>query len=87
MERACESSGQGLSRLGVAQGHHIGIAAGNSLNFATLIMAIAKLGAVAVPVNPTLTASDMAFILDNGDVDWVAADYSRYKTVGQQPTT
>ncbi|HBQ94993.1 MAG TPA: hypothetical protein DD856_08145, partial [Sulfobacillus sp.] len=62
----------------MAQGHHIGIAAGNSLNFATLIMAIAKLGAVAVPVNPTLTASDMAFILDNGDVDWVAADYSRY---------
>ncbi len=74
---------RGLSRLGVAQGHHIGIAAGNSLNFATLIMAIAKLGAVAVPVNPTLTASDMAFILDNGDVDWVAADYSRYNPVDE----
>lgn len=72
---------RGLAGLGVGRGDHIGIVSANSLRFASLVLAVAKLGAVSVPVNPALTAGEIAYILENGDVDGIAADVKRQAAV------
>ncbi len=67
---------EGLSSRGVRSEMHVGIVGKNSLNFLTYALAVAKLGAVLVPVNPVLTAKEMAYILHHADIAAVAADSS-----------
>ncbi|MFD9548615.1 AMP-binding protein [Nocardia salmonicida] len=54
-----------LSDSGAGEGERIGYLGGNSVAFLTTFLAAARMGAVFVPVNPRLTAPEVALILDD----------------------
>jgi fatty-acyl-CoA synthase len=64
----------GLFAQGLAKGDHVGVLARNSHGFAALRFALARLGAVMVPVNFMLNASEAAFILRHAGVRLLAVD-------------
>eukprot|EP01136_Pigoraptor_vietnamica_P009332 Opistho-1_new@45741 len=53
----------GLARMGVAQGDKVAVLARNSHGFAALRFALARRGAVMVPINFMLKADEVAYIL------------------------
>ncbi len=64
----------GLHAQGVAKGAHVGVLSRNSHGFAALRFALARLGAVLVPVNFMLNADEAAFILRHAGVKLLAVD-------------
>lgn len=64
----------GLSRLGVATGSRVAVLARNSHGFAALRFALARLGAVLVPINFMLKAEEVAYILRHAQADVLATD-------------
>ncbi|HQC98058.1 MAG TPA: AMP-binding protein, partial [Aquabacterium sp.] len=64
----------GLHAQGVAQGEHVGVLSRNSHGFAALRFALARLGAVMVPVNFMLNADEAAYILRHAGVKLLAVD-------------
>ncbi len=64
----------GLHAQGVAKGEHVGVLARNSHGFAALRYALARLGAVLVPVNFMLNADEAAYILRHAGVGLLAVD-------------
>src|SRR6266702_7539202 len=63
LDRICTRLAAGLRGLGVGAGDHVAILARNSHAFAALRFALARLGAVLVPVNFMLNATEIAYIL------------------------
>ncbi|MGI9288310.1 MAG: acyl-CoA synthetase [Pseudomonadales bacterium] len=54
-----------IGGLGVKQGKRIALLMHNSIEFAALFYAAAKLGLIVVPLNTRLTASELSFILSD----------------------
>ncbi len=73
----------GLFAQGVAQSDHVGVLSRNSHGFAALRFALARLGAVLVPVNFMLNADEAAYILRHAGVKLLAVD-SGLHALGQQ---
>jgi fatty-acyl-CoA synthase len=59
---------RGLMALGLNKGDHIAVWAANLPEWPLLMMAAAKAGLVLVTVNPVLRASEVEYILKQGDV-------------------
>ena len=64
----------GLSGMGVAQGERVAVLARNSHAFAALRFALARLGAVLVPINFMLKADEVAYILRHAGARTLATD-------------
>ena len=64
----------GLHAQGLAKGEHVGVLARNSHGFAALRFALARLGAVLMPVNFMLNADEAAYILRHAGVKLLAVD-------------
>lgn len=64
----------GLSRIGVARGERVAVLARNSHGFAALRFALARLGAVLVPINFMLKADEVAYILRHAGARTLATD-------------
>lgn len=64
----------GLSQLGVTQGERVAVLARNSHGFAALRFALARLGAVLVPINFMLKADEVAYILRHAGARFLATD-------------
>jgi len=64
----------GLSRMGVAKGTRVAVLARNSHGFAALRFALARLGAVLVPINFMLKAEEVAYILRHAGAGLMATD-------------
>ncbi len=64
----------GLSELGVAQGECVAVLARNSHGFAAMRFALARLGAVLVPINFMLKAEEVAYILRHAGARFLATD-------------
>jgi long-chain acyl-CoA synthetase len=58
----------GLRELGLASGDHVAILSENRYEWPIVDLAILGLGAVTVPIYPTLTAEQCQFILSNSEV-------------------
>jgi fatty-acyl-CoA synthase len=56
-----------LLELGVERGDRVGILLFNSLDYAALYFAIARIGAVAVRLNTRLTSEELRFALDDSE--------------------
>src|SRR5438309_2742710 len=50
--------------MGIGRGHWVGLMLGNVPDFAILALALSKLGATVVPLDPTTSARDLTLILD-----------------------
>lgn len=60
-----------LIHLGIKKGDKVGIIATNRPEWNILDMAIMQIGAITVPIYPTLTASDYLYILNHAEVTMV----------------
>ena len=70
----CDRLASGLAAHGVAKGERIAILARNSHAFAALRFALARLGAVLVPINFMLKADEVAYILRHAGARMLAVD-------------
>jgi len=70
----CDRLAAGLAGLGLARGDRVAILARNSHAYAALRFALARLGAVLVPVNFMLQADEAAYILRHAGVRLLATD-------------
>jgi fatty-acyl-CoA synthase len=64
----------GLSHRGVGKGSRVAVLSRNSHGFAAMRFALARLGAVLVPVNFMLRVDEIAFILRHAQVFMLASD-------------
>lgn len=64
----------GLARRGVAKGARVAVLARNSHAFAALRFALARLGAVLVPINFMLKPEEVAYILRHAGAELLATD-------------
>ncbi len=65
----------GLAEIGVKKGDRVAIMATNSDRYVILFFAVARIGAILVPVNPALTADEARYIIDHaGPVAVFGAD-------------
>src|SRR5580704_3687038 len=73
-DAVCDRLAAGLAARGVAKGARVAILARNSHAFAALRFALARLGAVLVPINFMLKAEEAAFILRHAGAELLATD-------------
>jgi len=64
----------GLAQIGVTHGERVAVLARNSHGFAALRFALARLGAVLVPINFMLKAEEVAYILRHAGARMMATD-------------
>ena len=76
----------GLASIGVAEGDKVAVLARNSHGFAALRFALARRGAVMVPINFMLKAEEVAFILRHAGAQTLATD-SGLAELAQAATT
>lgn len=76
LSRRSDDVAASLSALGVERGDRVGILMPNSVEYALALIATAKLGAIAVPVNGRFRAHEASYIVGHADVKVVltAAD-------------
>lgn len=65
-----------LMRMGVRKGTHVALVTPNSAGFVLSWFAIAKIGAVMVPVNPSYTVRELIYVLSDSDASFVIYDAS-----------
>ncbi len=70
----CDRLAAGLAEHGVAKGDRVAILARNSHGFAAMRFALARLGAVLVPINFMLKAEEAAYILRHAGARLLATD-------------
>ena len=64
----CNRTANALTGMGVTKGERVGLLAMNSVEFFETFFAIAKLGAICVPLNWRLTADELELILNDSGV-------------------
>src|SRR5271166_3264779 len=64
----------GLARAGIEPGDRIAIVSQNNLEFVDLYGAVARLGAILVPVNWRLSADEVAYVVSDAAPKVVVAD-------------
>ncbi|UOY88452.1 fatty acid--CoA ligase family protein [Bacillus glycinifermentans] len=64
----------GLRELGVEKGDHVALLLGNTPHFVISFFGTLKAGAVAIPINPAYTPSEIGYMLTNGDAKVIVAD-------------
>lgn len=74
VDRSVNRVAQGLAALGVDRGEHVAIMLPNSADFVHLIFALARLGAVAVPVNTDYRGDLLRQVLDTSDATTLIVD-------------
>jgi crotonobetaine/carnitine-CoA ligase len=61
----------GMARAGIRKGSHVGVMLPNVAAFPTTWLALARLGAVMVPLNIAYTPREVEYVVRNGDVAWL----------------
>jgi fatty-acyl-CoA synthase len=74
LDRSCDRFAAGLASLGVRAGDRIAVLARNSHGWAVTRFALARLGAVLVPVNFMLNAVEVAYILRHSEARLLCVD-------------
>ena len=64
----------GLSAMGIQAGDHVAMLARNSHGFAAMRFALARMGAVLVPINFMLKADEVAYILQHAQARVLVTD-------------
>ncbi|RCW75464.1 acyl-CoA synthetase [Pseudorhodoferax soli] len=74
LDDTCTRLARGLAGQGVAAGDRVAVLARNSHAFVALRFAVARLGAVLVPINFMLNAEEVRYILDHSGASLLAMD-------------
>jgi len=70
--RRVDAAARALHARGIGAGDRVGVMATNSADLVTLLFALARLGAIFVPVNPEFGAREAGYILQHAGVRAVA---------------
>ena len=62
------TAARGLLRLGVKKGDKIGLVSANRMEWCILDQAVMKIGAVTVPVYPTVSQDDYLYIFNHSEI-------------------
>lgn len=73
----------GLERLGLAPGDHVAVLHPNSAQTLLCYFAIVKAGGVVVPINPTYTAREVAYLLNDSESTMLILHEGFASLVGQ----
>jgi O-succinylbenzoic acid--CoA ligase len=73
----------GLHLAGVRAGNHVALLLPNRLPYVALIHALAQIGAVLVPLNTRLTATEISWQIAQSDTSWLIYDEAFAETVAQ----
>jgi long-chain acyl-CoA synthetase len=65
LQHRVERRVQEFGAMGIAKGHWVGLMLGNVPDFAILTLALSKIGATVVPLDPTTGQRDLALILEH----------------------
>jgi crotonobetaine/carnitine-CoA ligase len=68
VDQASDRLAAGLRRLGVGQGDHVAMMLGNDLPIVLTWFALAKLGAIEVPLNTSFKGMSLEYLLQHSDV-------------------
>lgn len=63
----------GLQTMGIKKGDHVALLLGNTPHYLISLYAILRIGATAIPINPTYKQDEISYIVKNGDVKAVVA--------------
>jgi crotonobetaine/carnitine-CoA ligase len=73
---------RGLTAIGIGRDAHVGVMLGNGIAFPITWLALARLGAVMIPMNPAYTAREVDYLVANGEVGWLCVDARHLDTIG-----
>jgi fatty-acyl-CoA synthase len=79
-DAVCDRLGAGLQALGIVPGDRVAVLARNSHAFAALRFALARIGAVLVPINFMLKADEAAYVLRHSGARLLAVDSGMAET-------
>ena len=65
LNQRCNRIANALTRLGIEKGDRVALLQMNSVEFVETFLAVAKIGAICVPLNWRLVADELAFILQD----------------------
>lgn len=76
LKQRCDALAAALVGFGVGHGTPVAVVLPNVMAFPVSWLAIARLGAVMVPINPSFTPDEIRFVIDDVSVKHVIADES-----------
>lgn len=74
LDRLCSAVASGFSRLGIRPGDRVAVLARNSHAYAIIRFALARMGAVLVPINFMLNPTEIAYILKHSGARLLCID-------------
>ncbi len=83
LDAAVNRCANALTGRGVAQGDRVAMFSHNSDAFVIAFFALAKLGAISVPINFMLNAAEVAYVLDHAGVSAVVVEDALVATMDQ----
>lgn len=83
LQKAARAYARRMHRAGIQSGDHIGLLAGNSLDFIIALHGLSYLKAVAVLLNVRLAESELAYQLDDAEVSFLLVD-AGFKKKGER---
>lgn len=85
LEQLVNQTAHGLIKDGIKKGDKLALLSKNNLDFVIINFAVARIGAVLIPVNYMLTEKDISYILNHSGVDGLFATVD-YRDVLDQAT-
>jgi crotonobetaine/carnitine-CoA ligase len=77
------NTANGLAKLGVCKGSHVGLMMNNRPEFVISVYALAKLGAVCVPFNTTLFGKLLSYFVEDSEIAVIIAHSSHAETLAK----
>ncbi len=71
MQEMAYCRARALVGVGLGPGSHVGILMANCIEYVEYLMAIQLIGGMAVPINARYKSSELAYVLENADIDLV----------------
>ncbi|MFQ3453902.1 class I adenylate-forming enzyme family protein [Bradyrhizobium sp. UFLA01-814] len=78
MDRSSNRYARALHEFGIRKGDHIGVMLPNRIEFPVLWFAIAKLGAVMIPINMRYTPREIEYVLSDTQAKFAVVDESAW---------
>jgi crotonobetaine/carnitine-CoA ligase len=75
----------GLARAGVRKGSHVGVMLANTPEFPLAWLALARLGAVMIPLNIAYTPREMSYVVCDAEAQFLVIDEERLGTLAALP--
>jgi crotonobetaine/carnitine-CoA ligase len=81
LQRRVNQLANGMARQGIRRGAHVGVMLPNIAALPIAWLALARLGAVMVPMNIAYTSRELDYVINDGDVDWLVIDHELLGTL------